>query len=510
MLDLNCKKVYKIISIIFFVLINLNLNSQSILSSKLLFEKKYNLDFCENYNGTLKFSLKKAKTYKDINYGIIQFSDSLYSLGRYIIPTEYNQKEIDIVKIFSIGKNWIVLSSFFNVKHQKQYVFARIIDSKGHRLTKWKKILDIDTDKEFLTNGREYFDFAISPDNNKFMVLIKAKRSRMIDSLRYSFVVFDRELNVINTKKAKYGANSYHTDFDKVILTNTNDVFLLGVEFYDMKPFHIAIVYKKKYTLFHFLKDTIISKKVKLDNKFINSLTMKYYKDTLYLGGYYSNQECYSMAGAFSMKYKNEDLKLWSLQRFPPYLVKKYPLKGYIEKEVYNEMFRFTAQSIEVDSLDNVYIIGQKVFGALLIGGSKKNPLYEYMSGYYYKYDDVLLFKISENDRWSKVFKTKFETNKYVMHVRPNVYAYSFVGNSFCFVLNDKVVEEKSFSGKIEYSANVYSIYLDGRLELQKSIKGLYSRTHYNGIPEVFYGPMYILVREAYKKQMGRIVKISK
>ena len=209
------------------------------------------------------------------------------------------------------------------------------------------------------------------------------------------------------------------------------------------------------------------------------------------------------------MKYKNEDLKLWSLQRFPSYLVKKYPLKGYIEKEAENEMFRFTAQSIEVDSLDNVYIIGQKVFGALLMGGSKKNPLYEYMSGYYYNYDDVLLFKISENDRWSKVFKTKFEASKYAMYETPNVYAYSFVGNSFRFVLNDKIVDTKSFSGKIKYTTNIYSVDLDGRKELQQELDGIYSRTHYNGIPEVFYGSMYILIREPHNKKMGKIVKIS-
>ena len=500
----------KTIFLILFVLIKLNINAQSIVFSDLLIKKKYNLDFCEKYNDTIKFIINKSKLYENIDYGIIQFSDSLKPIVRYTIPTEYKQKEITIIKLFSIGKNWIVLSSYYNIKNKKQYVFARIIDSKGHRLTKWKKILDIDTDKKFSSNNRDYFNFAISPDKNKYLVLIKAKRKRMIDSLRYSFVVFDRELKILNTKKAKYGANSYHTDFDKVILTNANDVFLLGVEFYDVKPFHITIVYKKKYTLFHFLKDSIISKKVKLNNKYINSITMKYHKDTLYLGGYYSNHDYYSMAGGFSMKYINEDFKLWSLQRFPSYLVKKYPLKEYIEKEVDDEMFRFTAQSLEVDSLDNVYIIGQKVFGALLLGGYQKNPLYEYMSNYYYKYDDILLFKISENDRWSKVFKTKFKSSKYAMYVNPNVYAYSFVGNSFRFVLNDKKVDKKSFSGKIKYSTNIYSIDLNGRIELQKKIEGLlYSRTHYQGIPEVFYNIMYVLVRNPHNKEMGRIVKIN-
>jgi hypothetical protein len=369
-------------------------------------------------------------------------------------------------------------------------------------------ILDISTKKEI--KSLDSYKFAISPDNNKFMVLIKAKREEMIDSLYYSFVVFDRELEIVNTIKAKYGANSYHTDFDKVILTNASDVFLLGVEFYDVIPFHIAVVYKKKYSLFHFIKDSIISNKVKLSNKFINSLTMKYYKDTLYLGGYYSNYDCYSMAGAFSMKYTNEELKLWSLQDFPSYLVRKYPLKDFIEKEVENEMFRFTAQSLEVDSLDNVYIIGQKVFGALLIGSNKKNPLYEYMTNYQYKYDDVLLFKISENDRWSKVFKTKFESSKYAMYVNPNVYAYSFEGKGFYFVLNNRIVDENSFSGKIEYYTSLYYIDLDGRVELQKKIDGLlYSRTHYKGIPEVFKGSMHILIREPHGKNKGRLLTIG-
>jgi len=498
----------KTVLFLFSLSISVIVFSQSITSSSYSIGNKYNLDFCENNNDTLKFSIYKSKYYDDVDIGIVQFSDSLKSVVRYTIPTEFNGNDIRIIKQFSIGRNWIIISSFFNLKHKKQYVFARIIDTEGHRLTKWKKILDINTNQEI--KKLESYKFTKSKDRNRFIVLVAAKRLKMMDSLDYSFVIFDRGLNILKTAKAKYGANSYHTEFEEIVLSDDNDVYLLGVEFYDIKQFHIRTVYKKKYTLFHYLNDSVIATKIKLDNRIINSLTMKYHKDTLYLGGYYSNYDYISMAGAFSMKYINDTSKLWSLQKFPSYIIRKYSLKDYIEKDYKDEMFRFTAQSIEVDSLDNVYIIGQRIFAAMVNGGGiRKAPLYEYLDNAYYNFDEVLLFKISNKDRWGKVFVSKLKSSKYSIIQSPNVYAYSFVDNKFYFVLNDRKVDEKSFSGRIEYYTSLYYVDLDGRLELRKKIDGIYSRTHYRGMPTIFHSSMYIIIREPHEKNTGKITGIS-
>jgi len=503
------KKIFHNILIGFFLVYTFAATAQSYSSTNNFLKKKFNVNFCENFNGVLKFTVNKSSYYKNSNHGLILVSDDTLEVRERVVLNQFDGNDIRLLKSFSIGDNWVIVSAYFSKNHKEEYVYLQIINSKGEKVTDKKKIFQISTNKKLEDNT---YKFAQSENRARFVVLAQSKRQTHLDSLVFWIKAFDNSLNEISSDSNSFGKNMIHAEIKDVSLSNSNNIYLLGEELYDADEYNVAVVFRKHYELFAYSHNrmNLFRKQVIIEDKFINSMVFTLVNDSLYLGGYYSKLGFSTIEGAFSMRYANDSLKLNSITKFPYSLIKQYPIKNYIEDRFYGEMFRFTAQSMEIDSCGNVYIIGQKIDKTIFFGSERqKGSLYDYVNTAIYNFSDVLLFKIQKDSSWYNIIK-KYSSKVYGYGPHTvNPYTYSFTNDKFYFLNNIKKSIDGSTTGKLLYKVQLLKIDTKGKREAIKEIDGIYSITNYRGNIESFHGSMYILVRVPHGEREGRIVKIS-
>jgi len=503
------KRIFYNVLIIFFLVYSFAATAQSLSSTNNFISKKLNVNFCENFDGVLKFTVSKSSYYKNSNHGLILVSDDMLEVKERVVLNQFDGNDNRLLKSFSIGDNWILVSAYFSKKQKEEFVYLQIINSKGEKVTDRKKIFQISTNKKLEDNT---YKFAQSENRARFVVLAQSKRITHLDSLVFRYKVFDNSLNELISGSNSFGKNMIHAEIKDIILSNNYDFYLLGEEYYDADEYNIAVVFRKHYELFAYSynKKSLFRRQIIIEDKFVNSMVFTLVNDSLYLGGYYSKLGFSTIEGAFSMRYVNDSLKLNSISKFPYSLIKEYPIKNYIEDIFYGEMFRFTAQSMEVDSCGNVYIIGQKIDKAIFYGSERqKGSLYDYVNTAIYNFSDVLLFKIQKDSSWYSIVKKYSSKGHGYGPMIVNPYTYSFTKDKFYFVNNIKKLIDGSITGKLLYKVQLLQIDTKGKREVIKEIDGIYSITNYRGDIESFHGSMYILVREPHGEKEGRIEKFS-
>ncbi|MGB0868673.1 MAG: hypothetical protein ACPGSD_03665 [Flavobacteriales bacterium] len=261
-----------------------------------------------------------------------------------------------------------IFTSFRNNKHKIHYLFAHPFNESELSLNEPKKVMEIPFENSSVHNAGN-FDYEISPDSNKIL-LYSNHPFKANEKEKFSFSVFDKELNLIWNKTVTFPYSDKLFSLQDFEIDNDGNLYILG------KLYNDKVVEKRngkpnyKYIILSYKNNGNVTKeyKVELENKFIRDLTFGINNQQDFVcAGFYSEKGTTSIKGSYYFEIDHESGKFLkeNTKEFSPSFISKYKSER-TKKKVKRKSKKGKAP--ELYEYDFDYLFMKDEGGALLIG----------------------------------------------------------------------------------------------------------------------------------------------
>lgn len=435
-INFNMQKIFIIILALIF---SSSIMGQDFIMSKKLSSKWQKAILISKSNDSNYLVLKnKQKT------DLILVNDSLKILQQTRIKAKYKKLDLRIVSIISFGNRNLVFATFWNYKHKKDYLFARHLDSKGEYIGQW---IQIDECYQFLRPDN--ISFFLKTSTNKKYFAIYSQNYKEFDRgpIYINVKIYNANFEIVSSFKTFIGTVKAQVFVEQMELANNGTIYLKVVENRGAIRVGGNYVYKKDFIVLNASTEdsTLNVYKLELPEKqFITDAIIKVKDDnSLLIAGYYSDNGYRSSAGSYWMQLNKNKIHQQGTQPFSKALIDRYLLPEYLSKNTVDESFKFTAHRIEYNKQDDVFLIGELIVKYSPINIEiGKGSIYDNDGAEPFLYSDILVKKLSGNNKWEQIINKKQKGNSSPLLS----FSYGFDKSGFSFVFNAFINNSKNYN----------------------------------------------------------------
>lgn len=428
---------HKLINI-FFILISVVCNSQTTETSRIYkLERRESVSKIIGESKQNIYILKKRNNVLSKNaYSVEVFDKQLKSTKKVIVVLPQTSLETTIKEVLVI--------------QDELFVFYTLLDKSSK--TKSAYILKLYSDTEPIKISESSFErynnqpiFNIEVDSLNLLIVTTPAYNK-VQNQQFKVNVVDLNLNPVLDETIQLPYPSKDFSLDKIQYAY-NDAFILGnntseKDYLNPKSFYL-------------IRHQSASKSIKeieltLPSKWITSATFEIAKDSsLYIGGFYSNDQKFSVAGTFYLKVDLRDNSILkqSLKPFSKELLSKLLPPRKVKKG--KELSAFYFRNFVLKNDGSVVFVAEQYYKTTSAYTDMRTGITDYSTNYYY--NDIILINVNPLGEisWAKhIPKKQSSINDYGQF---SSFALASNGNDVFIIFND-------------HPKNILSINRDERL----------------------------------------------
>lgn len=322
------------------------------------------------------------------------FLDSLKIDGSVTIPApELGDGEVELLKLLFTGKSVIMLHSLRDSRSGKRKLFLTPLNTRG-------ELIDIPTmagEVEALKRREAFkYDLILSPDSSK-VLLSYTVQEREEDDAVFDLDLFTIDLERLNSKTLVLPYPNRILKIDRINVDNTGNVFMLSGVAPRKTTFGTPDLgdHNKRYLVFSysFHANKLKEFDVNLKDKWVVAVTMGMTPDNaLAIGGFYSNDMYFSIAGTFyfTINTVNWRVRSTSMQPFDKAFLKSFGSSR--QDEGGRELFDYYFDHFILNEDGSARIVAEQFYVSQRIfmdpGTGRQSTTYSY------NYNDIIVVAI--------------------------------------------------------------------------------------------------------------------
>jgi hypothetical protein len=317
---------------------------------------------------------------------------SLLSKRTILLP-EIDGQTMEFDQLFFLNDSFYLFTSFYNNTIKANEAYCCRLNKSGD----WLDIPQRVDMNSGLRRNLAGFEVILSSDSSLFLVRQDLRMDRK-NNERLAFKVYDLELNLQWEKELELPYSDDVLEIDHYALSPGGNVYMMtGIsQEKTTAEGSIPSVREKHYVMlsYDWKNNKLKEFDVGLKNKWIMSATFDMTRTgDLAVGGFYSNNQSFSIAGTFFflLDGRTQQLKSSGLKAFDEKLLKRFMSDSRAEKGKELPNVYFDHFILNPDS--TAYLIGEqfKISERVMTDPTTGRPVVSY----YYNYDDIIVVKLS-------------------------------------------------------------------------------------------------------------------
>jgi hypothetical protein len=431
--------------------------------------------------------------------------DMSLAFSKEIILPEFEGKTAEFEDIKFVNGSIILFTSFYSKAENINFAFAETIDPDGIQRNDRKEIDRIEVIK---SKYRGEFEFVRSKDSTKVMVYHN-KPFEKYSNEAFSYKVYDHQLNKLWGKDIELPYKDRNFHISDYILDAEGNIFMITEFSPERKKGENTTrgIPNNKYIIlaYYHIENKLKEFDISLGGKWVSSVTFTMAPNgDLAIGGFYSNDRYFSIAGTFylTIDQHTKKIKAQSLKAFDNELLKEFLSEKSIEKGRELPSFYFDHFIVRKDG--SVLFVAEQYYVTISSFTDPRTGLITSNYNYYYNHLIVVNINADGSIKWAKkVPKRQYTSND---HGFFSSYAMATTGDKIHLLYNDNPKNEplyktdpdkiKSMNNPKKSIAMLVSIDNEGNVSRKPLFNTkdqsvilrpkLYSQTTSNGV--ILYG----------------------
>jgi hypothetical protein len=385
-----------------------------------------------------KESIKNIIGSNDSLIYVLKRQNPTFSASKFEIDVYNHQlqklKNIPIELPFSESNNTIAIKRIF-INNNIPYVYYEVDNRNSKQISAMvydysKRASVVLTSMPYEKSSRPPV-FTITSDSSKMLVVAQAAYDKN-NNETYHIQLFDEKINLLWDERLELPYAPKNFTLEKVKLYKNNVFFLANTN--SEKSFDNA----EKFVLIRYDNNSNSVKEFELGltGKWITSATFEIANDsTLYVGGFYSNDKSFSIAGTFflSIDLRSNTISDKSLKAFSENFMSEFLPPRRVKKGAELSSFYFDHFIIKPNG--GAIFIAEQYFKSVSNYHDIHSGFYNFNTIYYY--NDIIVVSVDAEGQieWNKkVAKKQYSVNDFGYY---SSYALTFINNSVHIFFND-------------------------------------------------------------------------